>query len=196
MKQAFSVLFRLVFVLSILTGCGETANRTLNSEGKNPVEVIIEGDGNFPESLAGRWKAHDYSWEFVFEPDGTISSAIIELGHADIIPGQTRTIPTRGGGGDVIFTPGLWTVYYSHETSELVVEIVMDHIHFPMGKDLLEGKGKDVFIGEVSEDSRFWDAEWHAFSEYIAYTPEPRRLIRDPNVDYLYMTFEKIEEEK
>jgi len=195
MRQAFSVLFCLVFVLSILTGCQETANRTLNSEGKNPVEVIIEGDGKFPEFLAGRWKTDGHGWEFVFEPDGTISSAVIGLGHMDIIPGQTATAPTRGGGGDAIFTPGLWTVQYSPVTSELIVEIVMDHIHFPMGNNLLEGKVKDVFIGGVSEGSRFWDAEWYSYPDYIAYTPKPERLITDPNVAYLYyLTFEKIEE--
>ena len=197
MKQAFFVMFCLASVLLILTGCGETANRTLNSEGESSVEVIIEGGGKFPKSLVGRWKAHDHGWEFVFEPDGTISSAIIGLGHANIIPGQTRTIPTREEGGDAIFTPGLWTVYYSHETRELVVETVMDHIHFPMGEHLLEGKVRDLFMGEVSKNSKFWQAEWYAFPDYIAYTPEPKRLTRDPNeVIPIPLRFEKIEGEK
>ena len=197
MKQAFSVMFCLASVLLILMGCGETANRTLNSEGESSVEVIIEGGGKFPKYLAGRWKAEDHGWEFVFEPDGTISSAVIGLGHADIIPGQTRTIPTRGEGGDAIFTPGLWAVHYSPANRELTLEIVMDHIHFPMGKSLLEGKSKDVFIGEVSKNSKFWQAEWYGMPDYIAYVPEPRRMTKDPNEIYpVFLTFEKIEGEK
>jgi hypothetical protein len=42
------------------------------------VEVAVEGGGQFPEFLTGKWKADEGGWEFVFEPNGTISSAVIE----------------------------------------------------------------------------------------------------------------------
>ena len=47
---------------------------------KSGVEVIIDGDGRFPEILVGGWKADKGGWEIVFEADGKISSAVVSLG--------------------------------------------------------------------------------------------------------------------
>ena len=160
------------------------------------VEVVIKGDGEFPEFLVGRWKADDYRWEFVFEPNGMISSMVLEMG-VEIIPGQTRTAPTRGG-GEAIFEPGLWTVQYDPEFRELTVEIVMDNIHFEMGPRLLEGIRTDMFVGEVSEDGKIWRGDWFNFPDYIAHTSTgPKRLtISQEEESYIgIITFRKIEEE-
>jgi hypothetical protein len=182
------VLFGCVFLL--FGGCQEPGRK------KNAVEVIIKDGGEFPQFLVGKWKADNYAWEFVFEPDGTISSMVLNMGEVEMIPGQTATIPTRGGGKG-IFKPGPWTVQYSSKSRELAVEIVIDYIHFEMGPHLLEGKRTDVFIGEVSEDGKTWRADWFNFPDYMAYATETKRLTADPEESFINtITFEKLEEQK
>jgi hypothetical protein len=181
-------LFGCVFLL--FGGCQEPGRN------KSRVEVIIEGSEEFPDFLVGRWKANDYGWEFVFEPDGMISSAVISMGEVEIIPGQTTTLPTRGG-GKAIFKPGLWTVQYSPLSRELAVEIVMDYIHFEMGPSLLEGKRTDMLVGEVSEDGKTWRADWFSLPDYMAYATETKRLTVSPEESFIEtITFEKLEEQK
>jgi len=65
---------------------------------KSGVEVIIDGDGQFPAFLVGRWKADKGGWEIVFEPDGTISSAVVSLGRAKMRPGQVTAAQMKMGG--------------------------------------------------------------------------------------------------
>ena len=189
MAKKVLVLVLLAYSLSVITGCQE-----LSRDKKKAVEVIIEGGGEFPQFLVGRWKTDKYRWQFVFEPDGTISSAVLNMGGIEIIPGQTTTLPTRGG-GEAIFKPGLWMVQYDPQFRELTVEIVMDYIHFEMGPSLLEGKAKDVFIGEVSQDGKTWRADWFGFPDYMAYTSQTKRLTVTPEESFLgTLTFEKLQE--
>lgn len=164
MKQL--VLFAgCAVVLAGLVGCqGLSGN-------KSGVEVIIEGDGEFPESLAGVWKADKGVWEFVFEPDGTLSSAVTSLGSVRMKPGEVTTVPLKMGGKG-IFEPGDWFVQYSPDRRELVVEIFLKHFYTELGEGILEGKRTDIFIGTVSEDGREWSAEWFNFPEYIVHTQE------------------------
>jgi len=199
MKQLV-MLAGCAVVLSGLAGCQKPAQTTppiAPAPPRGGVEVIIEGGGEFPQFLVGRWKADDYRWEFVFEPNGTISSMVLNMGGVEIIPGQTRTVPTRGG-GEAIFEPGLWTVQYSPQNRELTVEIIMDHIHFEMGPQLLEGTRTDMFAGEVSEDGKIWRGDWFNFPDYIAHTSTgPKRLtISQEEESYIgIIIFRKIEEE-
>jgi hypothetical protein len=182
------VLFGCVFLL--FGGCQGL------SRNKSGVEVIIEGGGEFPASMVGRWKGDDYHWEFVFERDGTISSMIFNMGAVEIIPGRTTTIPTKGG-GKAIFKPGPCTVQYSPSSRELAVEIVMDYIHFEMGPDLLEGKRTDMLVGEVSEDGEVWRADWFSIPDYTAHATETKRLTIDPEESLIgTITFEKLEEQE
>ncbi len=172
----------------LFSGCQEF------SRNKNAVEVIIEGGGEFPQFLAGTWKADDYAWQFVFEPNGTISSAVIGMGEVEIIPGRTATFPTISG-GKAVFKPGLWTVHYDPQLRELTVEIVMDYIHFEMGPNLLEGKAKDLFIGKVSQDGKIWQADWFGFPDYMAYTSQTKRLTVTPEESFAgTLTFKKLQE--
>lgn len=167
-------LLLVIVGLSGLTGCqGPTANLI-------PVEVIIAGDGEFPASLAGTWKADRNRWEITFEEDGTISNAVITMGTERIIPGQTKTIPLKKGGKG-IYEPGQWTVQYSPDTRELIVNIVMAHIRLEMDGQILDGKTTDTFMGNVSEDGKTWTAIWSSFPDYTAYVPNPVKLGSDPD---------------
>ncbi len=156
----------------LILGCAVTAagcNRPLKHQAR-PVQVMIEGGGEFPGSLAGKWKADRHGWEFVFEPDGQISAAVISLGRVPIIPGRTTTLPTKSGDQGV-FTPGPWTIHYDPATTELTVKITMDHIRVQMGDDILEGSSTDVFTGPISPEG-VWQAQWTTFTRYTAHTPE------------------------
>ena len=68
-----------VLLLSSVTGCQKT---------ETGVIVDVQGGGRFPSALAGTWKAEGHGWEFVFEPDGTISSAVIDEGMIRVTPAK------------------------------------------------------------------------------------------------------------
>jgi len=172
MKQLL-VFAGFVVLLSVLVGC-QTAHRG--------IEVIIEGDGEFPEFLAGVWKADKDGWEFVFEPDGTISSAVISLGRVRMKPGEVTTVPMKMGGKGV-YEPGEWMVYYAPVGRELMVKISLKDFYVELGENVLEGKSTDIFNGPISQDGKLWQANWTSFPDYVAHTAEypDFPITEDPN---------------
>ena len=162
------------------------------------VEVTIDGNGLFPDFLVGQWKADRGGWELVFEPDGTISSAVVSLGRIMLKPGRTTTVPMQMGGQGV-FKPGRWTVQYSHEQRELIVEIVIESFYVELGENVLRGRTRDFFVGSVSQDGQLWPVERISFPEYIADTKKnPNyRLPFDPNDNAREsLLFQKVQEPK
>jgi len=186
MKQLLG-LFGCCFVLSGFSGCHSTGRA---------VEVIIDGNGKFPDFLVGRWIAESRGWEFVFEPDGTISSAVINFGRMTITPGHPNPI-TKDMGGKGIIEPGQWTVYYSPLERELTVRISIKKLYMEIdiSNNVVEGKSEDVFVGTVSQDGSFWQANWTAFPDYTVHTAGQlnenftQRLSADMAVN---LTFEKL----
>ena len=83
--KRFVLLLVYIFLAAALAGCQNSAAY------KNGVEVTVDGDGQFPAFLVGTWKAEEGGWEFVFEPDGKISSAIVSIGRVKLQPGRTTT---------------------------------------------------------------------------------------------------------
>ena len=162
--------WKWVLILSLwailLGGCSRPLHRQADD-----VQVIVEGGGKFPSSLAGRWNSQQQGWEFEFEPDGRISSAVISFGLARIIPGKTTTIPPRSG-DQAVFTPGLWTVLYAPSTRELTVKISMDHVRVEMAGNIVEGASTDTFVGPITSTGRTWQAQWTTFTHYVAHTPD------------------------
>ncbi len=181
MKQ-WVVLTSCVAVLLAIGGCQRTGSG---------VNVIIDGNENFPPSLAGRWKDREKNWEFVFEPDGTISSAVIDSGFISVVPAKgIAEQPMRVG--KAVFKLGRWTVKYSPDSRELAVEVVVDFFHVDIGKTWLEGHRTDWFIGTVSQDYQTWRADWISFPKFIAYIPKPMDLPVDPNDTVKELFFEKV----
>ncbi|MFA5252965.1 MAG: hypothetical protein WC454_10335 [Phycisphaerae bacterium] len=178
------VLFGCVFLL--LGGCQEPG-RTKSGV----TVVIIDGNEPFPQALAGRWKDSEKGWEFVFEPDGTISSAVIDSNFMAVEPAK-RVAQKPMLVGKSVYKLGQWTVQYTPKTRELGVEVVVDFFHVDFGKTWLEGSSTDWFVGTVSEDYQTWQAEWVSFPEYIAYTPEPGELPVDPNDTIKELLFKKV----
>lgn len=188
MKQLV-VLVGCAVLLSVIGGCQSPA---VNKSG---VDVIIEGGGEFPQFLVGRWKDAQKGWEFVFEPDGTISSAVIDSGFMAVIP--SRGIATRPMKmeGKAIYKLGQWTVQYAPDDRELAIEVVVEHFHVDVGRHALEGHSTDWFVGPISEDSKKWEAVWMSEPKYIAFTPEPKELPVDPNDTITELLFEKVDKE-
>jgi len=181
------ILLGCCVVLSCLSGC---------HNGTGGVEVIIENGGEFPEFLVGRWVADGHGWEFVFEEDGTISSAVINFGRMTVTPGHPNPI-TKEMGGEGIVEPGEWMVYYSPSSRELTVKISIKklYMYVDLNENAVEGKCEDVFVGTVSEDNSFWQAYWTGFPEYTVHTAGKlneeltERLSFDMMVN---LTFEKL----
>jgi hypothetical protein len=178
----------LSFCAILISGC-----RHPMKDRADPVQVIVEGDGEFPHSLAGRWIAQQHGWEFQIEPEGRISSAIISLGRVRVAPGQTTTMPTKSG-DQAVFTPGSWTVHYAPDTRELTVRITMDHVRVEMAGNIVEGSSTDVFFGRVDPTGQTWQAQWTTFTRYTAHTPDNTsvNLSTDPtNGETRPLVFEK-----
>lgn len=149
----------------------------------NPgVEVMVEGDGKFPPLLAGTWKADIGGWEIILEPDGKISSATVSIGRVKIKPGRPTTIPMVMGGKG-IFEPGLWTVQYIPDQRQLIVEIAIDSFRVELNKNIVKGRTRDFFIGNVSEDGTTWWTQRFSYPEYIVDTQKyPDHVLPvDPN---------------
>jgi hypothetical protein len=180
------ILFGCVFLL--FGGCQEV------SHNKSSVDVIIEDGGEFPPFLVGKWKDKEQGWEIVFEPDGTISSAL--MGPIDKVmkPGQVTTVETITGGKGV-YEPGEWMVDYSPTSRELTVKISLKNFYFELGDGLLEGDCIDIFAGPISQDGNVWQVEWFSFPHYIIRTPQTSPYVeldlRD-NGFTTNLTFEKI----
>jgi hypothetical protein len=180
MKQ-FVVLLGCVVLLSGMSGCqNENKDADVQKEDQG-VEVIVVGGGEFPRSFAGTWRPDNAGWEFVFEPDGNISSAVIDNGLLRVNPNErVTTIPLIDDGVGT-YELGKWVVQYTPMNRELSVEVVVDHFHLDMKTYGMMGHITELFVGPVSEDSKVWKAQWFTFPTVITLMPEPYELPFDPN---------------
>jgi len=186
------VVVVVVVVSAMLAGCQESATQALEQDS---MEVVVSGgDGQFPEFLVGKWKSDGHGWEFNFEPDGKISSAVVTMGRVRMEPGKTKQVKMKmGKKGE--FIPGKWAVYYDHDDRELMVEISLKHFYMEIANDVLEGENKDIIVGNISEDETTWEAAWKSFPDYVIHFPDKPDfdMAADPErgVDYT-ITFSKI----
>lgn len=188
MKRLLLLLFCGLSIF-LLGGC-QAAGR-----GKSGVDVLIEGGGEFPQSLVGTWRADKNYWEIVFGPNGTISSAVTAPGGIRMKPGQTTVVPMKLGGKGV-YEPGQWMVHYIPANRELTVKISLENFRAELGEDILEGKSTDVLSGKVSEDGKVWLVDWTSFPDYVARTKKyPEfRMTEDPNYGITdSVTFRKVQ---
>jgi len=178
-----------IVIVALAGGC-----RSVSVKATSGIDVQIEGHGEFPAALAGRWKADRDGWEFVFDSDGRIVSAVLSLGRVRITPGHKATLPTRGG-GEGLFEPGPWTVHYLPDTDQLTLKIAMDHIRIEMAGTVLEGKTTDTFSGTISPADGVWQTQWTAFNNYTVRTPDGQT--KNLSTDQTYgetkaLTFQKM----
>jgi hypothetical protein len=187
MRKLSIALVCVLFVFSI-SGCNDSA------KDNSGMQVTVRGGGKFPEYLAGKWVS-DKVWEFNFEPNGVISSAVLNLGAVEVKPGQITKVPMLNG-GEGVFEPGKWLVDYDPHTRELTIEVSLKDFELQMGgKVVLEGTSRDIFVGKVSESGDYWNSVWTRDEEFTAHTKDfPNyKLPGDPNADEVIpVVFEKV----
>ena len=173
--RRLSLLLVCLLLVSLLIGC---QNNIKNSG----VEVTVEDNGRFPSYLVGTWIADRGGWEFVFDSEGKITSAVVSIGRVRLKPGRKTTVPMEMGGKGT-FIPGLWTVQYLPDQRQLIVEISINSFSVGLGENIIKGSTRDFFIGQVSKDGTQWWTERFSYPEYIVDTDKfPNyKLPTDPN---------------
>ncbi|HSV99761.1 MAG TPA: hypothetical protein VLI39_06295 [Sedimentisphaerales bacterium] len=168
MKVAETLVIAACVTISTVAGCHRPQSGPVSV---SPVVVVTEDGSAFPAVLAGRWKADRHGWEFVVEPDGRISSAVLSFGRVAVLPGRTTTLTTTTG-EQATLTAGPWAIHYDPASALLTIKIAMDHVRVPMTPNLLEGSSTDVFTGVLSPSMDAWQAEWTTFTSYKAHTAD------------------------
>jgi hypothetical protein len=187
-------------VLFALTGC-----QKLSHDEERAVEAVIEGGGEFPQFLVGRWKDEKKTWEFVFEPDGTISSVVDSVFQERLRPNQTTEVRGRGGEPG-IFEAGECELYYDPESREISATIEIKRVYMEIGGGILDGTCDYFVAGNVWEDEETWEADIYTLLNLAVLLPDPNSvgeeptfkhsgfLKGDPNEDnYKHLIFTKVE---
>ncbi len=188
MRRTAEIILCLIAATALM-GC-----QNPSAQPQRHQNVQVEGGGAFPPSLAGTWKADRDGWEFVIEPEGRISSAVISLGRVRVTPGESETLPTVEG-GEGLFEPGEWTVHFDPDTGHLTVKIVMSHVRVGMAAAVLEGASTDTFTGPISPADDVWQVQWTNFSDYFLFMPDgtASELATDQTVGETHpLTFERV----
>ena len=186
MQKLSVALVCVLFVFSI-SGCSDSA------KDNSGMQVTVRGGGQFPAFLVGRWVS-DHVWEFNFEPNGVISSAVFNFGTVEMRPGQITKVPMLNG-GQGIFEPGEWLVDYDPNTRELTVAVSLKRVRADVGGGVLEGTSRDILVGKVAESGDYWSVLWTRDLEFTAHTKElpNAKLPGDPNGgDRTPVIFEKV----
>jgi len=171
MRRTFIFFGSIVFMFSLL-GCPKDLQQPMTA---GSVDVIIEGGGEFPEFLVGKWRGVGQSWGFAFEPGGKIAYARIPMGGSIIKADEVTILPTKQG-GKATFVPGDWVVKYSPENRELSVMVVMDLIRIEMAGEALQGNVVHEVRGVISEDGKMWDTVIDSYPEYEGFPVLPEEL--------------------
>lgn len=171
-----------LFALAQLSGCqgpGRDASGVDPAPPRGAVDVIVQGRSEFPEFLAGIWKAGS-SWEVVFEPDGTISSAVIALGQVRIKPNQKTEFQAGRKSKLGIFEAGDCKAYYDPASRDLSVVIEMKHIYAEVGGGIIDGTCEYYISGSISEDGENWDTDVVELLDLSVQLPDPNSTEEEP----------------
>jgi len=174
MKLRTAVILVLAWMLLSTCGC-PPANRPSSNK---PL---------LPSDIAGAWKARQSPWKIVLAPNGTVSSAVIDMGEVEVRPNKTSKVEMKDGSFST-YRAGNCIVEYTPATRELFVSVEMKKIHVVFMDQLIDGNSTDRFVGPVSEDGKQWTAEWIKTFDYGPRFPQ------DPNEIYAEpVVFDKIE---
>lgn len=168
------ILIGIIILLLSVTGCQEVEKQDAIKYDMTPgtTEVIVEGGGQFPDFLVGKWKGDKNQWGIAFASDGSISEVRIALGFARLVPSQKTVLPTKGG-GEAVYIPGDWTVVYMPETRELAVRIIVNYIRIEMGPKELVGKREYMIEGIVNEEGNIWKTVISDYPEFELLPTKP-----------------------
>ncbi len=148
-----------------------------------------EGGGGktpLPPEVAGTWQARDSLWKIVLNPDGTVSSAVVDMGNVEVRPNETSKTEMKDGQFST-YKAGDYIAEYTPATRELYVSVEMESIHVVYLDNVVDGNSVDRFVGPVSQDGKTWIADWIKLFDYGPRFPQ------DPNHTYQGpVTFEKV----
>ena len=162
--------------LMLLVGCQGRSEKTAG-----------QGKAVLPPEVAGVWQAQDSPWKIVLAPDGTVASALVPMGEAEVRPNETTKFEMQDGSFSHI-TAGECFVEYQPEGRQLIVGIELKDIHISFPDDALDGNSIDWFAGPVSEDGRFWTADRINVFDYGPRFPQDENDINNPEP----LIFEKV----
>ena len=131
----------------------------------------VSSNKAFPSFLAGTWQMEGGVWTIVIEPNGTVSSAFVPMGEAEVRPNQTTEFEMADGSKSHI-TGGEFLVEYNSSTRELFVSIEQKEIYIVLPGYTINGNGLDTFRGPVSKDGSTWNAGWTAVFDYGPLFPQ------------------------
>jgi len=176
MRTKAAIIFFLAWIFWTAVGC-----KTLTYPGaRDPGHVLLL-------DITGTWKAQDSPWKIVISSDGTVSSAVIPMGEVEIKPNQTTKVEMKDGSFST-FKAGDCVVEYTPKVRELFVSIEMEKIHVKFLDNVIDGNSIDRFVGPVSQDGKFWMADWITIFDYgPRFSQEPNDIFAKP------LVFQKIE---
>jgi hypothetical protein len=175
MKQSLALLGCAILLL-VFSGCQQLGRSNSNAD------VIVEGGGKFPKSLAGTWEANNKNdlnyWKIVFEPDGKVSSAILPLGEVEVKP--NRTTEAKGPKGESgFYEAGDFTVDYKPQGRELAVNIEIKQFYLERLIEwnvILKGSWEYFVAGNISEDGKTWQANVFSSPDMVVLVPDPNHI--------------------
>ena len=141
-----------VCVLGVLSVCGCQQEVGIETGG----EAAGSDIERFPEFLVGTWSSSGGDWEFVFEPDGTISSALISFGRVRVKPGQVSEVDAPAGQVKM-FEAGEFTVDYDSSSRELKVVANIDSLYMGSSEKYVNGNSRFDWPGEDASGVSYYD---------------------------------------
>lgn len=173
MKLRTAIILALVWIGLLTCGCP-----------RSPKPQVM-----LPPDIVGTWKARGNTWQIVLSPDGTVASAVIDMGAVAIRPNKTTKVEMKDGQFS-IYKAGDCSVEYNPDERELFVSIEMENIHVVFLENVIDGNSTDRFMGSVSQDGKEWTVEWIKVYDY-----GPRFPSGDPNEQYARpLVFDKVQE--
>ena len=146
---------------------------------------ISQTDDGLPGYIVGRWKAEQQHCEFVFDSSGVVAFENFLRQYVKTEEGGSYE---AGPTDSFVMTElGPIDAVYDPNSRELKVTIVTEYFRMQILDGLIEGKSRDEFIGQITEDGKTWHATW---------TNRIAMLDINPNEEVVStkkVTFEKIE---
>ena len=176
-----------VLLILVLAGC-------------NGAQSAGAGGDEFPEFLAGVWKADaglNGQWGFKFERDGSISKIIHSLaGPINLAEGGTSAEGPEGS--SYIFTMGPCEADYNAADRMLKVIIAIDYFQMIIPPEELTGRVEDHFEGPVAEDGKSWQAIWYHYGWLDGSDPPDLDLVRQyrEKLTFYPLDLDKLREEE
>lgn len=141
-----------------------------------------------PSDIAGTWQARANPWKIVLSPDGSVSSAYIDMGGVEVSPNKTTKVEMKDGQFST-YKAGDCIVEYDAVERELYVSVEIEDMHIVYMDNVIDGNSSDRFVGPVSEDGKVWTTDWIKIFDYGPRFPQdanditPEPLVFDKIAD-------------